>query len=371
VSRMPRDARILHPLARHAPSLALAAAMLGSSGRTACAQDSVAAGSVVHGVVMAREAGLPLAYSVVAVVGSGNERFTDERGRFTLVGLGPGKYRLRVKHLGFTPRELPFEIPVPDGDTLTVELSRVAVRLAAMHVRADVVCRYPGPPSVDSEPGFALLFEQVKQNAERLRLLAEVYPFVARLERVFTTRRRSGSEQLDAVDTTAYDSRQTWQYRRGQVISAPMVSGHVEYQLNIPTLREFAEEEFLRSHCFAFAGVEEVDGAPVFRVDFWADRRIRGPDVDGSFLVDTASYQVRRSEVRLTKPPPRFRDLVTVIAVTDFDEIAEGIPVIRSVQGVNRVRPRGRDPVTERAESQRLLALHFLGTAPLGVVRSP
>src|SRR5215475_14418413 len=89
--------------------LAVALSVLLIASRVAGAQANDSTGSIV-GAVVARDLGIPLPYSVVSVPASGLERFTNDRGEFTLSGLRAGQTQLLVRHIGYSPSTLTVEV---------------------------------------------------------------------------------------------------------------------------------------------------------------------------------------------------------------------------------------------------------------------
>src|SRR6202012_2277630 len=100
--------------------------------------------------------------------------FTDANGRFILPDVAPGRVVVRAKHIGYAPTDLPVTVEPGDTVRITIELAKVTVVLPA--VTTVGTCTKPGPPRQDLSPAFFVLFEQVRQNAERSRLLTRSYP---------------------------------------------------------------------------------------------------------------------------------------------------------------------------------------------------
>jgi hypothetical protein len=322
----------------------------------------------IRGAVVASEAGVPLSYGVVAIPALGVERFTDAAGVFTLRDVPAGRHALRVKRLGFLPLDTTVVVSAGETATVRVALARVPQRLATVHVRADRECRSPGPPSRASAPAFADLFEQLAQNAERLRLVSEGYPFRYAVERTYARRLRDGTVIREGGDTSVLASGDRTRYRPGGVVARERGgrpgSGWV---VMIPTLLDFADSAFQYSHCFDFAAVEQVEGEALVRVDFRPARTIRAPDVEGSFYLDPTTYQIRRSAFRLTAVPRQVQGVTAVTVTTIFREVVPGVPLVADVVGENAQRAsRGVRAVVAMLEQHRLLCVHFLGERPGG-----
>lgn len=362
--RSNRRSAFLHsPVSRLA---ALAIALLVAAARL----DGQAGTGTITGLVTAREGQLPLAHGIVTLRPIGFEQFTDEAGRFALTAIPDGTYELLVRRLGFAPVTLPVTVAGGATTPVTVELDRLAVRLATMRVVPRRDCREPGPPSVAGDSSFAAIFEQMGLIAAQLRLLSDTYPYVTTIERGFGERDRDGVRHDGRIDTLLNRSDRRWRYRRGKVVETERGWRGREEVLRIPTLLDFAEGEFQRSHCFRYGGIDTADGHPVIRIEFEAADAIRDPDIDGAIYLDSATYQIRRSEVSLTRIPRGIRGLAGVHLVTRFGELVAGLPIIVGVDAEN-VFTATRPPAAVAAtETQRLLAVQFLGRAPPGVVAS-
>lgn len=345
--------------------------MLSAASAAVSAQStpSVASSGTIVGFVTMKDGGLPLPYSVVSAQGIGRERFTNEAGEFVLAGLPAGTVTLRVRHVGYTPAELPVTVRAGAADTVRVVLTHIAVRLLAVQVRGYPECKNPGPPKPSSDSAFATVFDQLRQNAEQYRLLTREYPFNFAVERIMSTADSDGTMHMESVDTLVLRSVDEWTYRPGDVVTrerarSPLARGGL--MLNLPTLASFADDAFLANHCFYNGGLEVVDGVDLLRVDFVAASRIRDPDVDGSMYLDPVNFQIRRSLLHLSKLPRGVAGLTGVDATTLFGEILPSVPVIAAVSSVNHLETGGRHPTgpVRAFEDQRLVAVTFLKGRP-------
>lgn len=322
---------------------------------------------VLAGVVVGREDGNPLGYSVVSIPALGElgrERYTTAQGAFAFPGLPAGTHRLRVKHLGYSPRDV--DVRLTQGRTeVRVELTRIALRLAAVRVIARAECTNPGPPDPALSPEFATLFEQVRQNAERLRLLVERYPYRYFVERSFFDQLRSGESRLVATDTVDFQSDHGWRYRPGRMVSTVVERNRREYVMNLPSLVDVVDSAFLANHCFRYAGTDTLSRRTLLRVDFYAAKRLRDPDVDGAVYLDTTTFQIRGARVALTRPPPTLRGVQGLTATTIFEEVVPSIPIPAYVAATTILRSRAgpRAPVSA-IETQLLLEVRFLREVP-------
>jgi hypothetical protein len=234
-----------------------------------------------------------------------------------------------------------------------------------MHVAADWECTRPGRPTGEHNAPALEVLEQLAQNAERLRLLSEQYPFEILTQRTFSNRRQDGSDTVESVDTTLVTSAAHTRYRPGRLIRSVRNGRSTETILQVPTLLDFADSVFLRNHCFVARGMDDSSGVSLLRVDFKAWSKLRTPDVDGSVYLDSATFALRRSEIRLTRIPRSFRGLAAVRVTTRFVDLQPGLPVPGPIHAVNQFeRPTGKQRITAMVEEQLPLDVHFLRARP-------
>jgi carboxypeptidase family protein len=329
---------------------------------------------VLAGVVVASEDGAPLGYSVVSIPALGEigrERYTSAQGTFAFPGLPAGMHRLRVKHLGYSQRDVDVRL-AQERTEIRVELTRIALRLAAVRVVAREACTHPGPPDSTLAPELASLFEQVRQNAERLRLLIERYPYRYFVERSFFNQLRNGESRLVSTDTVGFQSDHGWRYRPGRMISTVVEGRRREYVMNLPSLVDVVDSAFLANHCFRYAGTDTLSGRTLLRLDFYAAKRLREPDVDGAVYLDTTTFQIRGARVALTRPPPALRGVQGMTATTAFEEVFPSIPIPSYVTGTTILRSgRGPRAPVSSIETQMLLEVRFLRDLPGSAARPP
>ena len=316
-------------------------------------------GTVV-GVIVARETGEPLPYSVVAVSSLSIRRFANDSGAFVLRDLPAGPRVVEIRRLGYAPRDVPVLVRTGAVDSIRVELTRVALTLAAVQVRADPACTTPGLRAV-KDSVLATVLMQLRMNGEQYRLLAESYPFVYMHERMTASKLKSGDMRTDALDTIMLASKQTWRYRPGRILSRVGRSGLF---FNIPTLPDFADTLFLNHHCFTHGGIENVGGRDLIRIDVVASARIKDPDVNGSIYLDPRTFQIRQSVLRLSRSP-KVRGLTGLEVTTIFQEALESIPIVSQVQGVQTYDGKDRRrSYIEAYEYHDLIAFKFVGARP-------
>jgi hypothetical protein len=321
------------------------------------------ASSTIVGVVVAQESGERLAHSVIAVPALEIRRFADDSGTFALRELPAGSFVVSVRRLGYAPKDVMLAVREGAHDSLRIELTRVAVKLAPVQVRADPPCTTPGLHAV-KDSALTTVLTQLRMNGEQYRLLAERYPFVYSQERIVSSELKSGETRIDTIDTLVVGSKPPWRYRPGRMLTR--LSGRQRGGLffNIPTLLDFADPLFLDNHCFADGGLDHVDGSDLIRIDLVAWARITTPDVNGSIFLDPRTFQIRRSVLRLSRNP-KVSGLMEMEVTTVFQEALASIPIVSQVLGVQRFDPRGtRRDFVAAYEHHRLVGFRFVGTRP-------
>ena len=308
-----------------------------------------------------------VSYAVVALEPGASRRFTDDSGAFALPGLAPGTYQLRARQVGYRPFDTTLVVPQDSTVTVTIGLEHLVVELQAIRVIARAIssdrCTAPGPPDPKLDPDFAAVFDQLRENAERYWLLADSYPAIYRLERRFGRPESYGrGVEWRRLDTLSLWTDARWHYAPGRVVTEERAPHGTETQVNLPGLPDFADSAFLANHCFAFAGIEKVDGRPYARLDFRAADAIQAPDVNGSALLDPESYLIRFLRVHLTEPG----------RVSPFLESLEGTVAFREVMPLlvlpDRISKLERDydggQIVRNFEEQRMVGFTFVRSPP-------
>ncbi|MFI5228805.1 MAG: carboxypeptidase-like regulatory domain-containing protein [Gemmatimonadales bacterium] len=327
-----------------------------------CSHAAVAqrdSGAAITGIVRDAGSGRALAFAVVDVPIMTLRRFATDSGRFRLAPLPPGPIVVSVRHLGFSPRDLHLTLRARQDTTIVVLLSPIAVNLTAMAIHASRSCDDPGPPRSADDSAFAAVFDQLRENALQYHLLTTAYPFAALIARAVDAEQHDGSLDNRSRDTVVFRSEHPWPYRVGAIIERSTdARAASDYVMHIPTLDVLADSAFLGAHCFSNGGLETRNGQTRLRVDFRVASDISTPDVDGSMYLDTASYQIRRTVVRLSRRPRELPFIDSAVVTTDFSELYPSLPVVTSIVGRNRLYYPSR-PTAPRAsiETQSLISL--------------
>ena len=314
---------------------------------------------VLTGTVRDSASGAPVSYALVMVVGKDQHVFAGESGRFTLTGLGRGDVTLRVQQIGYRPVRITVPITPGPAALLTIELVRQAVVLPEVVVHGSV-CTGVEEMGADAEGGSIL--DEAFKNAERLLAMERSYPFRVAFQRATTildsTRQRVGGW----IDTVHYDSRSLTGYRRGRVLPLNPPRGRTE-SAKYFTTSDLAREEFRKSHCFWYAGRDTtVDGFPGYRIEFAPRDGIRSVDWAGSFLIDSLTMRLLRSEARMVNLPPRGTTFTSATCTVFYNPIA---PTLVQEFQAACVHAHRTTPPRMVVERWLLVRSAFLGRTPV------
>lgn len=305
---------------------------------------------------------VPLGYSVVAAPALGIERFTGANGTVVIPVPRPGPVRLVIKRLGFTPRDTVVTVTEAVSQSVTIALARVSFRLEAVRVVAWPPCRRPGIPR--NAPGeLRGIVDQLRQNAERYRLLTRTYPFIYTMEREFGQRAPDGTYVADSVDLIRVSGTPEWSYRPGRLVEQE--KGTRQLVMRIPSISDLADDTFVDNHCFHVAGLEEKEGQQLLRLDILAAARLRSVDADVVVWLDPKDYQLRHATFTLTKTPPQVLGLLFATSKVRYVELIPFVPVMELMVAENTVQ-RGRFQLETRTfvERQTIRELLYRGLRP-------
>jgi len=323
----------------------------------------------VTGTVMAEVTRQPLPYSIVVFDPIGLERFTDQGGSFTYFAVPAGKYKVKIRQLGYTPLDTTLVVTAATTNPVFL-LNRVPSTLEDVQVTALVRrCIVPEENGFVDDAELAIVLAEARKNAQRERLLRRTYPFEYKLAQQHDTYDTQDSTHKIVYDTTTFRSDDDWRYRQGKVVSGDFskVFGDVRV-MRLPTLTDLADTRFLIAHCFKYSGISEEDSTPTYRIDFAPIPEILAPDVEGSIFIDSASYLIRRAEFRLTKGGSVKPAILGMKVTTTYREVLPNVALfdeIKSVQPLPWSASEGRPE--EFRETQQLLSFRFLYGGPPGV----
>jgi hypothetical protein len=292
---------------------------------------------MVSGQILLKEGGQPLGYTTVSVLSEGRQFLSNESGRFVLPDLAAGEVRLRFKRIGFHPRDTILRLGPSDTVLLRIEMERLVIQLPAMLVAGKCTNESPTQPQPKI---LADLFEQVRQNAERARLLASQRPFVLLVYRVQGIQR--GGRIQPTVADTGKRAVEYLPYQPTKIVDRDS-SGSLVFHL--PDLANLADSAFLSTHCFTYAGQGRWESDSVIKVDYepvpWLDKET---DIRGTMYLRATDYQLVGTLTQLNRiPPALWRSQLKELTVNaKFREIVSGIPTLDEWVMTRRFRTNTR-----------------------------
>lgn len=329
---------------------------------------SVAGSFTLTGTVRAEATGSPLPYTTVTIEEMGRERFTDESGTFRYYALAPGKYRVRVRQVGYVPVDTTLQLSASNSD-LVFTLEKVPSLLEAVQVKAPPrECIVPEENGFVADADLTVVLGEARKNADRERLLRRIYPFEYKLAQAHDVYDVSDSTHRIMYDTMTFRSDDDWRYREGRVVSGDRskLFGDVRV-MRLPALTDLADQRFLLAHCFKYSGTTDEFGASAHRIDFAPRSDITTPDVEGSIYIDSATFIVRRAEFRLTKGETIKPAVIGMKVTTTYREILPNVPLFDEIKSVQPMMPESQgDHPTEFRQTQQLLSFRFLYRGPPG-----
>ena len=334
------------------------------------ATGSTAVGTLV-GTVRATPTGVALPYAVVSIAALRLERFSGANGQFVLPNVPVGTHTVTVRRIGFVPQQLTVTIIAGGSTRLDPMLTQIPVRLTAMNVRPAEPCKTPGLPDATKFPEVAQLVGLLRENAATARTLATQHPYS------YAQYRALGSLVNDEVRLTSVvaermEGMREVRYRPGRIVTTTGRGSMRSSVMTLPTILDLADQAFIDNHCFRYGGISvragEHGDETWVRLDVRASDKLRSPDVHGVFYLDSATAQLRRMELDLSRTdrlPGTLRSIRAVQATTTFLEIAPGLSVIDNVCGINWLQPsRDRLVTAHPAELQHVAAVQFGAPPP-------
>lgn len=312
---------------------------------------------------------MPLPYTTIVIDSLAREKFTDQEGTFRFFAVPPGKYRLRIRQLGYIPLDTTMRLSAAEPQAVFY-MTKVPSTLAEVQVTAPVRrCIVPEENGyVGEDPDLVIVLAEARKNAERERLLRRTYPFEYKLAQAHDTYDLRDSTHRIIYDTMTFRSDDDWRYRKGKVIAgeSSKLFGDVRV-MRLPTLTDLADVRFLTAHCFKYAGMSEEDSIPTHRIDFAPTPDIKVADVEGSIFIDSATYIIRRAEFRLTKGGSIKPAVLGMKVTTTYREILPNVALFDEIESVQplAIESPGAHP-TEFRQKQQLLSYRFLYGGPPG-----
>ena len=290
-------------------------------------------GTVIEGTIVGWPDSLPVVGALVGIDALGKSVLTNRQGRFRLTDLPAGTHTIRARQIGFRPASMTIrvlalgDVPSVEGRGYELALPRIPVILSTIAVKS-TACRGAGFVDMDADPRIAPVLEQLRQNAERYRDLAERYPVEYSVARTRHFRTETGALFAEHADTVVRRSDVRRPYEPGRVLDRRFTSGRpvVEREMHVPSFADVAGERFQAMHCFKYYGMERVDGLLMHRVDFAPIAGTAETDVEGSLFIEAQTFLLRRSTFRLTKLPPNMR-VRSIQVVTTYRELFPGVLV--------------------------------------------
>jgi hypothetical protein len=289
---------------------------------------ATAQGASVSGQVLHADGGAPLAYTSVSVLPQPAQLLTNEGGTFQITGLMPGEVRLRFKRIGFAPKDTTFTIADIESARVRVEMTRLVLQLPAVVVSGKCTDQTP----FETRPAvLAELFDQVNQNAERMKLLAASKPFLIQLVRVRGTRDRSNGIVVVYKDTVMRRPLPADPYQPTQVLRPGEGIDEGRWLIALPEAPDIADTAFTNNHCFQYAGQTRFEEDSVIAVTFepvpWLNKEV---DIKGTLYLRVQDYQLVGSVTKLNRIPAQFRrsGLHDYAVRARFAEVVDGVPVL-------------------------------------------
>lgn len=328
----------------------------------ACAPIAAAQQPALRGSVTSAETGQPLGFSIVTLRPTNHKQFTDSAGAFAFSGIAAGTYLVSVRQIAYAP--LDTQIVIGDrAATIRLSLRHLAIELPPVTITSRPRCSNPGPPDPKATPALAAVFAQLREHAQRFRLLADAYPFEYRLEQTLREVTSRGDTLRPVVRTIRLDSRSERPYEVGRVVAPGWGPwGSDRLVVHTPSLEDFGNTTFVQHHCFHLAGRDTIEGETLLRIDFEPAAKLGWADMAGSAYLDSITYQLRFTESSLTRPErSQLTEVASMVTRTRFRQIGPGIPVQDYLRAVTTFRSGGR---RRRIETQRTVDVRFKRPPP-------
>jgi len=272
----------------------------------------------------------PLVNADVIDLATGQHRFTDERGQAYLTWPSSGQLQIRVREVGYQPRQRTLHQGA--SSAATFEMPKVAYVLST--VRATSSCSTT-EDTVASDLSFAVL-DQLRQGAEKYDQFRKLYPFELTVEqRIAAVPADSEKPRIIANIEKFRSDNYEARYQPGEIIEYSRGTFHVP----ILFLSTLADSTFWENHCFLASGGQTYQGAPIVRLDFSPRSALITADYEGSAYLDSATSSLRRVDFHLAnltdrRGPKRLEGYVTFMSPSPYVVVPDTTVAIWWVRNV-------------------------------------
>jgi hypothetical protein len=328
-----------------------------------------AGAQLVRGIVVDSASGEPLAGVTVRLVdGAGaavGGALVGDNGRFHLLGVGAGRYSIRVQRVGYAAAvDGPMELVATDTVWRRIVVTPIPVSLAAIRVTGRGGCEVRPDARetllVWEEARKALDATAVTRGARRIKATVVDYDRKLDLE-TLRILHETREERVGLVDRP-YISRSPESFARLGYMQE--VDG--AFWLFAPDAEVLLSDEFVERHCLRLvAGVGARAGMIGLGFEPVDVRRV--PDITGVFWLDVATGELRDLEFRYTGLP-EYMPANKVGGRVEFAALPNGGWIIRRWSVRAPILERSLQPrLATRAGGQRSMSSGYEGTAEVRV----
>jgi hypothetical protein len=258
----------------------------------------------------------PLVNADVIDLKTGQHRFTDEAGEARLTWPSDGELRLRIREVGYQPRQQTLRFAANPRSAITFAMRRVAYVISTVKA----VSHCPSAADSGSLDQSVALLDQLKQGAEKYGQFRSLYPFEATVIRRTAAVPPNGDIKRIVERKEKFRS-ENWEsaYKPGDIINYD----DGDFTVPLLFLSTLADSVFWEHHCFLFRGVSSYQGARVVRLEFTPSADVTGPDYEGAALLDSATSYLIRVDFNLANlhqrdGPTRLEGYMTFISPSPF-----------------------------------------------------